>query len=136
MTIRLIKTEKDYDKALSRIEELMDAEADSPEMEELELLAALVEMYEEKRYPIDLPDPIDAIKFRMDQAGLSQKDMIPYLGSKSKVSEVLNRKRPLSLSMMRALNKGLGISAEVLLNEPEAAFPDDIPANAGKQPHV
>ena len=124
MINRLIKNEKDYEEALSRIEQLMDAKAGSAEMDELELLTALVEMYEDRHYPIGLPDPIDAIKFRMEQLGLSQKDLVPFIGAKSKVSEVLNGKRPLTLAMMRALNKGLGISAEVLLQEPGADFPE------------
>jgi HTH-type transcriptional regulator/antitoxin HigA len=123
---RLIKNEEDYDMALSRIEQLMDAKPGTAEMDELELLTALVEMYEERHFPISPPNPIDAIKFRMEQLGLSQKDMVPFIGTKSKVSEVLNGKRPLTLSMMRSLNKGLGISAEVLLKEPGANFPDDI----------
>lgn len=124
MISRLIKNDEDYKKALSRIEELMDAQPDSPEMDELELMTALVEMYEDRHYPISPPDPLEAIKFRMDQLGLTQQDMVPYIGTKSKVSEVLNGKRPLSLTMMRSLNKYLGISAEVLLNEPGARFPD------------
>jgi HTH-type transcriptional regulator/antitoxin HigA len=124
MINRLIKNDEDYKKALSRIEELMDAQPDTPEMDELELMTALVEMYEDRHYPICPPDPLEAIKFRMDQLGLTQQDMVPYIGTKSKVSEVLNGKRPLSLTMMRSLNKYLGISAEVLLNEPGARFPD------------
>ena len=124
MISRLIKNDEDYKKALSRIEELMDAQPDTPEMDELELMTALVEMYEDRHYPICPPDPLEAIKFRMDQLGLTQQDMVPYIGTKSKVSEVLNGKRPLSLTMMRSLNKYLGISAEVLLNEPGARFPD------------
>lgn len=127
MVKKIIKTEADYQKALARIDELMDAEPNTPEGDELELLAALVELYEEKEYPINQPDPIEAIKFRMDQLGLQQKDLIPFIGSKSKVSEVLNRKRPLSLSMMRALHKGLGIPAEILLNEPGKELPEEIP---------
>ncbi|MBW1706904.1 MAG: ImmA/IrrE family metallo-endopeptidase [Deltaproteobacteria bacterium] len=124
MITRLIKTEEDYTRALDRIEALMDAEAGTTEADELELLSALVEMYEEKEYPIDLPDPVEAVKFRMEQLGLKQKDLIPFIGSRSKVSEVLNGKKSLTLSMMRGLNKGLGIPAEVLLNEPGADFPD------------
>jgi HTH-type transcriptional regulator/antitoxin HigA len=124
MISRLIKNDEDYKKALSRIEELMDAQPDTPEMDELELMTALVEMYEDRHYPISPPDPLEAIKFRMDQLGLTQQDMVPYIGTKSKVSEVLNGKRPLSLTMMRSLNKYLSISAEVLLNEPGARFPD------------
>ena len=126
MIYRLIKTEVDYDRALSRIEDLMDATVGTPEMDELELLTALVEMYETEHYPISPPDPVEAIKFRMEQLGLTQKDMVPYLGFKSKVSEVIHGKRPLTLAMMRALNRGLGISAEVLLQEPGATFPEDM----------
>jgi len=126
MINRLIKNEKDYDTALSRIEQLMDAKTCTTEMDELELLTALVELYEEQHFPINPPNPIDAIKFRMEQIGLVQKDMIPYIGAKGKVSEVLNGKRPLTLAMMRSLNKSLGISAEVLLKEPGADFPVQI----------
>lgn len=124
MITRLIKTKEDYTRALDRIEDLMDAEAGTAEADELELLSTLVEMYEEKEYPIGLPDPIEAIKFRMEQLGLKQNDLIPFIGSRSKVSEVLNGIKSLTLSMMRGLNKGLGIPAEVLLNEPGADFPD------------
>ena len=127
MMNRLIKTEEDYEKALSRIEVLMGAKPDTPEMDELELLTALVEMYEDRHYLISPPDPVDAIRFRMEQLGFTQKDMVPFMGNKSKVSEVLNRKRPLTLAMMRALHEGLGISAEVLLKEAGAAFPESMP---------
>lgn len=120
MNPKVIKTEEDYQKTLARIEELMEAESGTPEGDELELLSALVGLYEEKQYPIDLPDPVEAIKFRMDQMGLRQKDMGRYLGSKSKVSEVLNGKTPLTLSMMRILHKELGIPAEVLLHSRKA----------------
>jgi HTH-type transcriptional regulator/antitoxin HigA len=126
MINRLIKNEKDYEKALFRVEQLMDAEPGTAEMDELELLTALVEMYEDQHYPINPPDPIEAIKFRMDQLGLTRKDMVPYIGTKSKVSEILNGKRPLTLAMMRSLNKNLGISAEVLLKEPGAGFPNEM----------
>lgn len=122
--VKLIKTEADYQEALDRIDVLMDAESGTPEGDELEVLAALVEMYEDRHFPIDLPDPIEAIKFRMEQAGLTQKDLIPYIGSKSKVSEVLNGKRALTLSMMRALNAHLNIPAEILLRESGADFPE------------
>jgi HTH-type transcriptional regulator / antitoxin HigA len=126
MINKLIKTEEDYTLALARIEQLMDAGKDTPEGDELELLSALVEIYEENHFPIGLPDPIEAIKFRMEQTGLKQQDLIPFMGSRSKVSEVLNRKKPLTLSMMRGLSKGIGIPAEVLLNENGASFPDSI----------
>jgi len=127
MTYKIIKTNEAYQAALSRIDELMDAELNTPEGDELELLATLVELYEDKKYPIDMPDAVEAIKFRMDQMNLNQQDLVPFIGSKSKVSEVLNKKRPLSLSMMRALHKGLGIPAEILLQEPGQEFPEDIP---------
>ncbi len=127
MIKKLIKTKEDYILALSRIDELMGAKAGTPETDELELLATLVELYEEKRYPIEMPDPIGAIKFRMEQLGLTQQDIVPFLGSRSKVSEVLNRKRPLTLSMMRSLHNGLDIPAEILLQEPGANFPGGIP---------
>jgi HTH-type transcriptional regulator/antitoxin HigA len=127
MVNRLIKTEADYEQALGRIEELMGAEPGTPEADELELFATLVEMYEEAHYPIDFPDPVDAIRFRMQQAGLKQQDLVPYMGSRGKVSEVLNRKRPLTLSMMRGLHRGLGIPAEVLLQASGAEFPESMP---------
>ena len=118
-----IRTEGDYDAALARIDELMGAEEGSPEGAELEVLADLVELYEEKNYPVPLPDPVAAIEFRMDQAGLSPQDLVPILGSRSTVSEVLSGKRALTMAMARALHKHLGILAEVLLQE-QAATPD------------
>lgn len=124
---KVIKTEEDYNIALKRIDKLMDAIPGTPEFDELELLSTLVEIYEDKHYPISIPDAISAIKFRMEQLGLSQQDLVAFIGSKSKVSEVLNRKRNLSLSMMRALNKGLGIPPDILLHEPDGFFPEDIP---------
>ncbi len=127
MTYKIIKTEEDYQAALSRIDELMDAESNTSEGDELELLVTLVELYEDKKYPIDMPDVVEAIKFRMDQLSLNQQALVPFIGSKSKVSEVLNKKRPLSLSMMRALHNGLGIPAEILLQEQGQGFPEDIP---------
>jgi HTH-type transcriptional regulator/antitoxin HigA len=127
MAARLIKTEEDYSKALARIEEIMDAKPGTAEMDELELLTALVEMYEERHFPISWPGPVDAIKFRMEQLGLKQKDLIPLLGTKSKVSEVLNGRRPLTLAMMRKVHKELGIPAEVLLKEPGGEFPETPP---------
>jgi HTH-type transcriptional regulator/antitoxin HigA len=125
MKPRLIKTEADNEAALARIEELFDAKPGTPDGEELELLVTLVELFEQKAYPIELPDPIAAIRFRMEQQGLKAKDMIPYLGSASKVSEVLSGKRPLSLAMIRNLVNKLGIPADVFLREPEAQLPGD-----------
>lgn len=123
MKPKIIKTEAEYEAALAHIETLMDAAPGSEEEEELELFALLVEQYEKEHYPIDLPDPIDAILFRMEQTGLTRKDLMAYLGSSSKVSEVLTRKRPLSLQMIRKLHEGLGIPADILLQEPGRALP-------------
>ena len=123
MKPKVIKSEEEYDATLERIDELMDAEPGIEEFDELELLAMLVDSYEAEVYPIDLPDPIEAIQFRMEQAGLKQKDLIPFLGSRSKVSEVLSGKRTLSLTMIRNLHRELGIPAEVLLQEPGAKIP-------------
>ena len=112
---RLLKTESDYTEALKRVDELFDSEPGTPEAEELELLVALVELYEREHFPIDAPDPVAAIQFRMEQEGLSNEDMSKYLGSKSRVSEVFSRKRGLSISMIRKLVAGLNIPAEALL---------------------
>jgi len=118
--IKLIKTDQEHEQALERLMSLMDLdpEPDSADADELDVLALLIEKYEQEHYPIDLPDPVDAIKFRMDQQGLVQKDLIPFIGSASKVSEVLNGRRSLSLNMIRKLSGGLGISADVLIREP------------------
>lgn len=115
MEIRPIKTEQDYEFAISRIEELWGAKKDTPAGDELDLLVTLVESYEMKHYPISPPDPIDAIKFRMEQMGMTNSDMVKYLGSQSRVSEILNKKRKLTLGMIKSLYKGLKIPAEVLL---------------------
>jgi HTH-type transcriptional regulator / antitoxin HigA len=115
IVIKPIKTKANYDAALEKIASLMDAKAGTPEANELEVLTTLVESYEAKHYPISLPNPIAAISFRMEQANLSQDDLIPYIGSRSKVSEVLSGKRSLTLQMMRSLHQNLGIPAEVLL---------------------
>lgn len=115
MNIRPIKTDEDYNSALSRVEELWGARKDSPEGDELDLLVTLIESYEMKNYPITPPDPIDAIKFRMEQMGMTKADMVKYLGSQSRVSEILNRKRGLTLGMIKSLYKGLKIPAEILL---------------------
>ena len=115
MDIRPVKTEQDYLAAISRIEELWGTKKDTPEGDELDILITLVESYELKHFPITPPDPIDAIKFRMEQQGMSNADMISYLGSQSRVSEILNRKRNLTLKMVKSLYKGLKIPAEVLL---------------------
>lgn len=120
MKPKVLKTERDHRAALTHIEALM-ARPDADEAE-LELWSLLVEKYEEAHFPIAPPDPIEAIRFRMEQEELTPADLQPYLQSKSKVSEVMNRKRPLSLSMIRALNKGLKIPAEVLVQESSAPY--------------
>lgn len=120
---RIIKTEAQYEATLARIEQIFDAKPNTPAGDELELLLLLVEKYEQEQFPIDLPDPITAIRFRMEQGGLKAKDLIPFIGSKSKVSEVLSGTRPLSRTMIRKLVTGLGIPAEVLLQEPGAKLP-------------
>ncbi len=124
MKAKILHSEDEYREALVYVEGLMDAEPGSPEEGELELFAMLIEQYEEVHYPIALPDPVEAIKFRMEQEGLTRKDMRKYLGSQSKVSEILNRKRTLSLSMMRALHDGLGIPTEVLLQDTDQKLSD------------
>ena len=117
---RSIRTEEEYEAALARIDEIFDAETGSAEDEELDELADLVESYEDKHYPIGMPDPISAIEFRMDQANLSQRDLIPYIGSSAMGAEVLSGKREITLSMARALHEHLGIPADVLLQRPGA----------------
>ncbi len=116
-TVRPIRDDADYDAALARVVCLMDSPINSPERDELDVLTTLIEVYEEEHYPIDLPSPIEAIQFRMEQAGLSQADLVPYIGSRAKVSEVLSGKRPLTLKMIRALNTHLNIPAEVLIGD-------------------
>lgn len=124
---RVIHTDAEHAEALEVLGRLvvLDPELGTPEAEELELLALLVETYEKERFPIAPPDPIDAIRFRMDQAGLTQRDLVPYIGSKSKVSEVLSGKRPLTLTMIRALHEGLDIPAETLLRPSIESDQDD-----------
>lgn len=121
MQIKPIKTVKDNQAALARIEELWDAEPNTPRGDELEVLATLVHTFEEEHYPIDAPDPIEAIKFRMEQQGLADEDLIPFLGQRSRVSEVLRRKRKLSIAMIRKLNTGLKIPLDCLVKEYELA---------------
>ena len=122
--MKIIRNEKDYDTALERMNEIFNAEPGTDEFDEMEVLALLIENYEEDHHSMDLPDPIEAIKFRMDQEGLKQADLIPLIGSRSKVSEVLSGKTGLSLKMIRNIHRRLGISAEVLLRESGASLSD------------
>ena len=114
MNIKPIKNEQDYQESLSIIDSLMNAKPNTTEMDELEVLTTLVESYEEQHYKIDAPDPIEAIKFRMEQEGLKQKDLISIVGSKSRVSEILNKKRKLTIEMIRNLHTQLHIPIESL----------------------
>jgi HTH-type transcriptional regulator/antitoxin HigA len=123
MKPKLLKTKADHRAALARIDALMEAAPGSPNEEELELWSLLVDRYEEERFRIDPPDPVDAIRFRMEQRGMQPADLRQFLGGKSRVSEVLNHKRPLSIAMIRALHAGLGIPAEVLVQEGQASYP-------------
>ena len=115
MKIKLIKTEADYSAALARIDELFDATPGSKNFDEAELLMKLVEFYEEQHYKIEAPDPIEAIKFRMEQMGMKRVDLEQYLGTRARVSEILNKQRNLSLAMIKKLHKEFGIPAESLL---------------------
>jgi HTH-type transcriptional regulator/antitoxin HigA len=115
MEICAIKTPADYETALAEIERLFDAVPETPEGDRLSVLAILVEAYEEEHFSIPAPDPVEAIKYYMESRGLTRRDLEPYLGSRARVAEVLNRKRPLSLEMIRQLHTGLGIPAEILV---------------------
>lgn len=121
MDIQPIKTEEDYQATLAEIERLFDVSPGTPEGDRLVVLMTLVEAYEDEYYSIPNPDPVEALNYYMDSRGLSRKDLEPYIGSRARVSEVLNRKRPLTLSMIRKLNSELGISAEVLITPYQVA---------------
>jgi HTH-type transcriptional regulator/antitoxin HigA len=123
MDLHPIRTEADYEAALAEIERLFDAAPHTPEGDRLEVLATLVEAYEEQYYSIPAPDPIEAIKYYMESRGLCRRDLEPYLGSRARVAEVLNRKRPLSLEMIRRLHTGLGIGADILIQPYSLATP-------------
>ena len=116
MKIKPIKTEKDYDKALERLELIFDASPNSKEGDEAEILSLLIENFENVHYPIESPDPIEAIKIRMEEMNLKQKDLVGVIGGKSRVSEILNKKKRLTVEMIRELEKVLSISASVLVN--------------------
>jgi HTH-type transcriptional regulator/antitoxin HigA len=115
MNIKPIKTEQDYQEALDRLEVIFDAKKGSPEGDELEILGLLIEKYESVHFPIDLPDPIEAIKFRMEQMGYTQSDLVKIIGLKSRVSEILNKKRKLTLEMIRKIHVALNIPTEILV---------------------
>ncbi|MBN9070106.1 MAG: helix-turn-helix domain-containing protein [Rhizobiales bacterium] len=113
--LKPIRTEADYDAALAEVERLWGAKSGTPDGDRLDVLATLIEVYEEKHHPMDPPDPIEAIRFRMEQQGLTRRDLEPMIGPRNRVADVLNRKRGLSIDMIRQLHDHLGISAEVLI---------------------
>ena len=115
MEAKLIKTEAEYNEALQRMEVLFDCSTDSEEFNEAELLITLISLYEQKHYAIETPDPIEAIKFRMEQMNLKRSDLIPFFGTRGRVSEILNHKRSLTLAMIKKLHKEFGIPAECLI---------------------
>jgi len=121
--IKPIKTDADYRATLNEIDTLMMAELDSPEGEKLDVLVTLVETYERKHYPLDLPDPVEAIKFEMEQKGLTVKDLEPMIGKSNRVYEILNHKRSLTLKMIWRLHQQLGIPAESLIKPPPQRHP-------------
>jgi HTH-type transcriptional regulator / antitoxin HigA len=113
--VKPIRSEADYEKALTEVERLWGARSGTPEGDRLDVLATLIDAYESEHHPIDPPDPIEAIKFRMEQQGLTRRDLEGILGSRTRIAEVLNRRRGLSINMIRRLHDKLGISAEVLI---------------------
>ena len=115
MTVKPIKTEKDYQQALARLEVIFNSKKDTPEGDELEILTILIEKYENEHFPIDFPDPIEAIKFKMEQLGYNQAELAEIIGLKSRASEILNKKRKLSLDMIRQLHESLKIPTDVLI---------------------
>lgn len=117
MEISPIRNEKDYQKALERLEVIFDSKRETKEGDELEILAILIDKYENENFPIGMPDPISAINFRMEQMGLKQKDLVEMIGFKSRVSEIMNKKRKLTLDMIRKLNANLHIPTEVLIQD-------------------
>jgi HTH-type transcriptional regulator/antitoxin HigA len=117
MTLKPIRNKDDYQEALDRLEIIFDAKRGTPEGDELELLSILIDNYESKEFPIDMPDPISAIQFRMEQMGLKQKDLVDSIGFKSRVSEVMNKKRKLTLEMIRNLHTKLRIPTDVLIQD-------------------
>jgi HTH-type transcriptional regulator / antitoxin HigA len=113
--LKPIRTESDHERAMAEVERLWGAKSGTPEGDRLDVLVTLIEAYEKEVYPFDPPDPIEAIQFRMEQLGLSRKDLEPFIGSRARVAEVMNRKRGLSIDMIRRLNEGLGISGDILI---------------------
>ena len=117
MDVKPIKTKRDYEVALKAIERLMGAKRDTPEGDRLDVLVTLIEAYEARHFPLDLPDPVAAIKFVMEHRGLSVKDLVPFIGQPNRVYEILSHRRPLTMTMAWKLHRGLGIPAESLIRQ-------------------
>lgn len=117
MTLKLIKTDSEYQDALKRLEKIFDAKIGTPESDEADILGLLIDEYEKKKYPIEAPDPIEAIKIRMEEMDLKQKDLVGVIGGKSRVSEILNRKKKLNVEMVRNLALRLNLSVQILIND-------------------
>jgi HTH-type transcriptional regulator/antitoxin HigA len=117
MKLKVIKTKAEYNQALERLEKVFDAKAGTPKGDELDILALLIDQYEKEHFPIETPDPIEAVKFRMEQLGLKQKDLANTIGFKTRVSEILNKKRKLTLEMIRKLSEELNIPTSILIKE-------------------
>jgi HTH-type transcriptional regulator/antitoxin HigA len=113
--LKPIRTEADHERAMAEVERIWGAKSGTPEGDRLDILVTLIEVYEKETYPFDPPDPIEAIQFRMEQLGLTRKDLEPFIGSRARVAEVMNRRRGLSIDMIRRLNEGLGISGDILI---------------------
>ncbi|MFA0963869.1 type II toxin-antitoxin system HigA family antitoxin [Roseivirga sp. BDSF3-8] len=134
MKIKPIKSEEDYEKALERLDEIFDAAPDSPEGDEAEILSLLIENYEDEHYTIEAPDPVEAIRIRMEEMGLRQKDLIGVIGGKSRVSEILNRKKKLTVEMIRMLEEKLNISASLLVQDyPLRPYESNSPLNVAAE---
>ena len=132
ITLHPIRDDEDHARAMRQVEQFWGAQAGTPESDALEVLVTLIDAYEAKHHAIEPPDPIEAILFRMEQQGLTRNDLIPMIGSRARVSEVLNRKRPLTLAMIQRLRAGLGISADVLLGRPTLTPPVTLTSSAGR----
>lgn len=117
MELKPIRTENDYQEALQRLEEIFDAKPNTPERDELEVLAILIDDYEKKNYPIDFPDPVEAIKFRMEQMGYDKNDLAELMGFRSRMNDILSKNKKLTIQMIRQFNKKLGIPSDILLQE-------------------
>jgi HTH-type transcriptional regulator/antitoxin HigA len=134
VNVQPVRDEKDYENALAEIERLFDAQPGTPQGDRLEVLTILVEAYEDQSYPVPLPDPIEAIQYHMESRGLSRRDLEPYIGTRARVSEILNRRRSLTLRMIQRLQAGLGIPAEVLIQPYDLVEPSERESQQNSDP--